>query len=181
MFVKTELENFKIYSLLVVKDEADIITPSLIEAAKWSDKVIVLDNGSEDGTWEIINQLSLLHPNIIPFAQEPGPFHIGLRARMFDAFKHELSDNDWWCIRLDADEFYIDNPREFLKSIPKHYRLVWKESYDYKITYEDLNEFTFGQTFEENKSKIAYYEPYTWYEGRFMRHRNKLTWGDKEK
>ena len=41
---------FKIYSLLLVKNEADIIRSSLMSAVQWSDKVIVMDNGSTDGT-----------------------------------------------------------------------------------------------------------------------------------
>lgn len=40
----------KIYSLLLVKNEADIIASILKAAAQWSDKVIVMDNGSTDET-----------------------------------------------------------------------------------------------------------------------------------
>ena len=43
----------KIYSLLVVKNEADIIAHTLTDAARWSDKIIILDNGSTDGTWDM--------------------------------------------------------------------------------------------------------------------------------
>ena len=73
---------FKIYSLLLVKNEADIIRASLLAAIEWSDKVIVIDNGSEDGTWEIVQDLSLEHPQIVAFMQYTGGFHIGLRAKM---------------------------------------------------------------------------------------------------
>ena len=48
------MKPFKIYSLLLVKNEADIIRTSILAAAQWSDKVIVMDNGSTDGTWEIV-------------------------------------------------------------------------------------------------------------------------------
>ena len=101
----------KIYSLLVVKNEADIIAHTLTDAARWSDKIIILDNGSTDGTWDIIKELSKKYQNIIPFAQDFGPFHIGLRARMFNAFKEEMTENDGWCYSFDADEFFIENLR----------------------------------------------------------------------
>ena len=104
----------KIYSLMLVKNEEDIIASTLKAAVEWSDKLIVLDNGSTDRTWEIVNDMASLRPCIIPFAQDGRPFRIGLRALMFDAFKHEMTDDDWWCISMDADEFYVESPRKFL-------------------------------------------------------------------
>ena len=71
----------KIYSLLLVKNEADIIRASLMSAIQWSDKVIIIDNGSTDGTWEIVQELATLHPSIVAFMQYTGGFHIGLRAK----------------------------------------------------------------------------------------------------
>ena len=46
--------RFKIYSLLLVKNEADIIEASLTDACRWSDKIIVIDKGriAEQGTRE---------------------------------------------------------------------------------------------------------------------------------
>jgi hypothetical protein len=111
---------------MLVKNEEDIIASTLRAAAEWSDKLIVLDNGSTDRTWEIVNDMASLHPCIIPFAQDGRPFRIGLRALMFDAFKHEMTDEDWWCIRMDADEFYVESPREFLQNIPKRFKQVSK-------------------------------------------------------
>ena len=161
---------------MLVKNEQDIIASTLRAAAEWSDKVIVLDNGSTDNTWEIIQNLSVSDPRIIPFAQDSQPFRIGLRALIFDAFAHEMTSNDWWCIRLDADEFYADSPRKFLVDIPMRYKQVSKASIDFMITEEDLNEFEFEGDFEADRSKIRYYNPLTWAEVRFLRHSPKLRW-----
>lgn len=161
---------------MLVKNEEDIIASTLRAAAEWSDKVIVLDNGSTDGTWEIIQNLSASDARIIPFAQDGQPFRIGLRALMFDAFSQELTSDDWWCIRCDADEFYADSPRKFLSEIPKRYKQVSKASIDFMITKEDLNEFEFIGDFEADRSKIRYYNPRTWSEVRFLRHSPKLKW-----
>ena len=171
----------KIYSLLLVKNEADIIASILKAAAQWSDKVIVMDNGSTDETWEIVQQLATEYPQIIPFAKDDQAFQIGLRAVMFDAFKSELTASDWWCIRLDADEFFVENPRDFLATIPKRYKQVCKASIDYCLTHEDVEEYTFTGDFEQDKHKIRYYQPYTWAELRFLRHSKKLQWETGER
>lgn len=161
---------------MLVKNEEDIIESTLRDAVKWSDKIIVMDNGSNDNTWEIVNSLAVEHPQIIPFAQDLTPFQDGLRANMFNVFKNELTSNDWWCVRMDADEFYYDNPIDFLKEIPIKYKLVYKASIDFCLTIEDINEYQFTGDFTSDKEKIRYYQPYTWSEVRFIRHSKKLNW-----
>ena len=54
--------KFKIYSLLLVKNEVDVIAASLKDACRWSDKIIVIDNGSTDGTWQLIQDLAKQYP-----------------------------------------------------------------------------------------------------------------------
>lgn len=161
---------------MLVKNEEDIISSTLEAAAQWSDKLIVFDNGSTDRTWEIVQELSKKHPNIIPFVSDDRPFRIGLRAIMFDVFKHELTADDWWCIRLDADEFYLDSPKEFLQNIPAKYKQVSKASIDFYLTQKDIDNHAFSGNFKQDKNHIRYYDPMTWAEVRFMRHSNKLKW-----
>lgn len=170
------MTSFKIYSLLLVKNEADIIRESLLAAAEWSDKVIVMDNGSEDGTWEIVQQLALTNSRIVPFMQYTGAFHIGLRAKAFKAFRHEMSAKDWWCVRLDADEFFRDNPREFLAKLPKRYSVVKKQSTDYVLTHEDVEAGFLTGDFAKDRDFIVHYLPEKRKERRFMRHRSCLFW-----
>ena len=128
-----EKTRFKIYSLLLVKNEADVIAASLTDACRWSDKIIVIVNGSTDGTWEIVQQLAKSYSQIVPWLRYEGAFHIGLRAKAFRAFRHELNKDDWWNVRLDADEFYQGDVRSFLAKVPKQYRTVKKESKDFLI------------------------------------------------
>lgn len=42
---------------MLVKNEADIVGYVLKEAEKWADKIFIIDNGSTDGTWEIIKSM----------------------------------------------------------------------------------------------------------------------------
>lgn len=171
--------DFKIYSLLVVKNEEDIIVASLRDAVRWSDKIIVIDNGSEDGTWEKINQLSRVYPQIVPFMRYEGAFHIGLRAKAFHAFKKEMSCRDWWCVRLDADEFFRGDVRDFLSRVPFYYRTIKKESTDYILTKEDIDNYQFEGNFEKDKHLITHCLPVKRKERRFMRHSCLLRWIEK--
>lgn len=166
----------KVYSLLVVKDEGDVIGFSLIDACRWSDKVIVIDNGSSDGTWEIIQQMATHNAKIVPYMRYEGPFHIGLRAKAFRAFRHEMRLGDWWCVRLDADEFYPGDVRAFLRRIPWWCRTVKKLSTDYVITYEDLEEGLISNNFGHDRQQLQYSLPTRRAERRFMRHSPFLLW-----
>lgn len=166
----------KVYSLLVVKDEVDIVGISLSDACRWSDKVVVIDNGSTDGTWELIQKMATQDSRIVPFLRYEGPFHIGLRAKAFHAFRHEMGLGDWWCVRLDADELYPGDVRAFLRRIPWWRRTVKKISIDYIITHEDLEEGLIGSDFGANRQQIHYCLPTQRAERRFMRHSPFLVW-----
>lgn len=161
---------------MVVKNEVDVIAASLKDACRWSDKIIVIDNGSTDGTWEMIQQLALTYPQIIPWLRYEGPFHIGLRAKAFRAFRHEMTNRDWWNVRLDADEFYPGDVRAFLANVPRRFRTVKKESTDYVLTQEDFAQHTFSGNFEQDQALITHTLPSHRRERRFMRHSALLCW-----
>lgn len=171
-----EKTRFKIYSIIVVKNEADIIAASLTDACRWSDKIIVIDNGSTDGTWEKVQQLGQTYPQIIPWLRYEGAFHIGLRAKAFKAFRHEMQGGDWWNVRLDADEFYPGDVRAFLAGVPACYRIVKKESTDYVLTHEDIASHTFTGHFEDDRAIFTHALPTLRRERRFMRHSALLYW-----
>ena len=162
---------------MVVKNEADVIAASLIDACRWSDKIIVIDNGSTDGTWECIQNLATTYPQIIPWMRYEGAFHIGLRAKAFKAFRHEMKKGDWWNVRLDADEFYLGDVRAFLAKVPKRFTTVKKESTDYVLTHEDLASQTFSGPFD--RSRFTHALPTLRRERRFMRHSALLCWSER--
>ena len=53
-----------IHALSLIKNEADVIGQSLAAAAAWADCIYVYDNGSDDGTWEIVRELAATHPGL---------------------------------------------------------------------------------------------------------------------
>lgn len=164
----------KIFAIMLVKNEADIIKSVIIDAKRWADRIFILDNGSTDGTWEICK--SLADSIVIPWKQDFRPYSNGLRADVFNEFRREASNGDWWCFKFDADEFYACNPREFLAAVPKKYHLVAKKLFDYVITKEDVEEYKFTGNFEADKEHIHFLKNTCWMEPRFFRYRNSLKW-----
>jgi glycosyltransferase involved in cell wall biosynthesis len=130
----------KIHSICLVKNERDIIAETLDAAAAWSDFIYVYDNGSTDGTWERVRDLSRRLPQVIPFASEDRPFHDDLRQKPFHHYRDRSSPGDWWC-RLDADEIYIDSPRDFLAGVPERFDVVWAAFFQYYFTERDVARF----------------------------------------
>lgn len=166
----------RIFAISLIKNEADIIKYSLTKASKWADKVFVYDNGSTDETWQIVNDLAKANNAIVPWKSQLKPYSDGLRAEVFNEFRYVAAKGDWWCFILDADELYIDEPREFLRQVPPKYHVVKTESFEYKLTIEDVAEYDFENRFPEDLPKIKYYSPGTYSERRFFRHRDRLVW-----
>lgn len=133
-----------------------------------------MDNGSTDGTWEICK--SLADNIVVPWKQDFRPYSNGLRADVFNNFKNESEEGDWWCFKLDADEFYYDNPKEFLARVPKKYSLVAKKSLDYVLTKQDVEKYNFTGDFEKDKIHITHLKNSCWSEPRFFRYRKSLKW-----
>lgn len=168
----------KVFGLMLVKDEADIIQHCISDALRWADALYILDNGSTDGSWEILQRLR--SDRVVPWKQDHSPYRRSMRAEIFNEFRSNAQDGDWWFI-ADADEFYPDNTREFLATVPHHYRVVCKKSIDYFITEEDIEEYEFTGDFTRDRDHIRYIEPNCWTECRFFRHRTRLRWDPSKK
>jgi len=168
----------KIHSICLVKNESDIITQTLKSAAVWSDFIYVYDNGSTDGTWEKVVNLAKEYKQIIPYKQDGQPFANSLRSEPFNHYRTNSAEGDWWC-KLDGDEIYIDNPREFLSNIPKKYELVWSASFQYYFTDKDFAIYNSDPSLYADdvpvEDKCRYYIN-NWSEPRFFRYKKSLIW-----
>jgi hypothetical protein len=159
----------KIYAISLIKNEVDIIEKNLTEASKWCDKIYVYDNGSTDGTWELVNKLK--SNKIIPYKSEELPYRDSLRQKVFQHFRNELNDGDWVCFKLDADEFYIDNPRIFISNLKKRISLIYGINIQYEFTEDNIKDSDSIFSFE--KFKYAFVASC---EERFVKYRKKLIW-----
>ena len=106
-------EPVKIYAICLIKNEADVIADCLRHAVQFCDRIFVLDNGSTDGSWEIVHSLASIHEQIVVEGQLKETFRDGMRSIVYNRHHRELSDHDWW-LRLDADEFLVGDPRPVL-------------------------------------------------------------------
>jgi glycosyltransferase involved in cell wall biosynthesis len=168
----------KIHSFCIAKNEADIIEQTLKSALNWSDFIYVFDNGSEDGTWEKVLALSKIYEQVIPYKQDDRTYNYGIHKEIFEHYRSNSSDGDWWC-RLDADEIYIDDPRIFLSKIPLQYQWVWSTSLLYCFTDKDLELYTQNPSLYADdvpvEKKFRYYIN-NWSEARFFRYHSSLVW-----
>lgn len=99
----------KIIGLLIVKNEADILKESLDHMAKWMDGVVAIDNGSTDGTWDILTT----HPIIKACSRDILPFdEARLVPKLIQIAEEENAD---WYVDNDADEFFPLETRKFLE------------------------------------------------------------------
>jgi glycosyltransferase involved in cell wall biosynthesis len=166
----------KIHCIALTKNEEDVVGYCLTEASKWADYIYVYDGGSTDATWEIVKSLkssSSIPCTIIPWKQDGKVFREGLRAEVFNEFRHLSVDGDWW-LQLNVDEFY-NNLRDTLSRIPAATDFVWGIPIEYYITWKDLNELDFSLPIEKLLRSLRYYRA-DWSEPRCFRYRRRLIW-----
>ncbi|MEZ0447896.1 glycosyltransferase family 2 protein [Cellulomonas sp. ICMP 17802] len=165
--------------ICVVRDEVDVIAQSLTAALAWADRIGVLDNGSVDGTAEVVRDLAERDDRILYLGSDARPFGDDIRIGIFEALRREARDGDWWC-RLDADEFYVGDPRVQLARVAQDEHSVWTASLNYYFTDRDLARHLAEPGFYDSPDvpitdKLRHYMNY-WSEPRFFRHTSGLTW-----
>ena len=167
----------KIHALCLVKNEADVLQETLISALHWCDHIYVFDNGSNDRSWELVEALAKQHLQIVPYKQDDILYTNGLRADIFNAFQSQAGPQDWWCA-LDADEFYIDDPRIFLTKVSDRFQTVWSASLNYYFTDQDaiLYQQDPRKFLETPIQKRFRYYLNNWGELRFFRHSDDIVW-----
>lgn len=129
----------KILALMVVKNEDDIVKYAIEDALRWADYIAIMDNNSTDNTNDILQELSRKYDNVLFWGKYEGPFHDWLRALLYNDYKQLIDPGDWVC-RLDADEFYIDDPKRVLSEVSAKIDIVYSVSFQYYYTDKDLEE-----------------------------------------
>ena len=150
---------------------------SLREKLTWCDFIYIYDNGSTDDTWAVAQRVAAVEPKrIFPFRSDGKAFRDGLRAEVFNHYRGNARPGDWWC-RADVDEFYVDNPRDFLAAVPRLHYVVWSAHIQYLFTEVDLAHFEQTRVSRMPEDLPRYYIA-NYSEPRFFRHRERLAWNE---
>src|SRR5437867_3525719 len=99
---------------MLVRDEEDILPQCLDHVLKWIDAVYVLDLGSRDMTWDIVQDYAAKDKRVVPLLSQPIIHGEGVRSFVFEKYRHLFREGDW-IVKLDADEFYHITPQEFVR------------------------------------------------------------------
>ena len=157
-----------------------MIAQSLSAAAEWCDAVYVWDNGSDDDTWEIVQELAREQPRVVADRRDSKPYGAALRRELFVDHRSKADVGDWWCV-LDADEFYIDDPRRFLADVPRAFDEVWAASFEYYFTEKDAARYERDPAAYADdvpvEQKLRYYLN-NWSEPRFFRLTKRVKWDE---
>jgi Glycosyl transferase family 2 len=102
-----------IHSISMVRNEADIVGLNIrYHLSLGIDRMIIVDNGSTDGTDRILKELSDRDPRI-RWSRDDGPF---LPSRVMTGLAREaLREGADWIVPIDADEFWYAPKGNFRK------------------------------------------------------------------
>ena len=123
----------KLNPIFIIKNEADIILEILNNAQHFCEYIDVFDNGSTDGSWELMQAKAKQDSKVIIAVYSVEIYRNQFRNRVYDMFYYEFSAPDWWYI-LDADEMLSEDPRPMLvKAMQRHKNQIrlWQAQFNF--------------------------------------------------
>ena len=171
----------KLFGIVLVKNEADVLRYALEKNSRWFDQLFVLDNGSSDRSVEIANEVASSNSRVVVCPPCHQPFRDGLRSLAFNQYRNRSEKGDWWC-RLDADEVYEVDPKPYLQKVKSCHHVVWSQHLNFYFSQEELpslEDRIVGDEipdFDETLRPKGYLCNFT--EPRFFRYRKALSWGE---
>lgn len=165
----------KLNAICIIKNEVDIILETLNNALNFCDTIYVFDNGSTDGSWELICEKARIDSRIVIAAHTDEIYRNQFRNRVYNMFHHKYSTSDWWYI-LDADEMLTEDPRPMLvKAVQrkKNQMRVWQAQFyftDNDLAVYDKEDKTVNVSVRRRYYRINWREP------RFFRNSPSKSW-----
>jgi hypothetical protein len=100
-----------IYSISMIRNEADIIRLNVLyHLSLGIDRILIVDNGSTDGTDEVLQQLSTQYAEV-RCSRDDGSF---LPSRVMTSLARQaFRDGADWVVPIDADEFWYAPEGDF--------------------------------------------------------------------
>jgi glycosyltransferase involved in cell wall biosynthesis len=165
----------KLNAICTIKNEVDIILETLDNALRFCDSIYVLDNGSTDGSWELICEKAKSDLRVVIAGRTEEIYRNQFRNRVYNMFHSQYSPSDWWYI-LDADEMLSEDPRPMLiKAMQraKNQMRVWQAQFYF--TDNDLAVYDQEDKSKKVSERRRYYR-INWREPRFFRNSPSQTW-----
>lgn len=165
----------KINAICVVKNEADIIEETLLNAMKFCHRIYLFDNHCDDGTREIVQSMADRFKQIVIAVRSDETFRHQLRNRVYNMYHHLYDENDWWYL-ADASELLNTSPRPLLEkalSADKNLMDVWQANFYF--TDEDLKHYGSEDKSQTVTERRRYYS-INWREARFFRNDPYQKW-----
>lgn len=173
----TNDKHYGLNGICLVKNEEDIIAQSLQHAARFCDRIFVIDNGSTDSTWPIVQGLHRENAAIVPFCQIFKPFHHRMRSIVYNDIRSELNEDDWW-LSLDADEFMDEDPQPVIRqAMAEQADLIRSWQVQFYFTEIDRRQWENGHddrrrhVFDRRRHYLI-----NWQEKRLFRNKKGLVW-----
>jgi hypothetical protein len=167
---------------MLVRDEEDILPETIPHLLRWIDGLYVLDLGSTDTTWQIIEEFARKDRRVVPFKSQPIIYHDSLRCILFEKYRDRFRDGDWIC-KVDADEFYQVPPPQFVRErVQRGETAIWLQWYYFRLTSKEVEDYESGRVslVEDRARPIAdrrrFYKIPEYAEPRMFRYRSSMRW-----
>lgn len=124
-----------------IKNEVDVVRTTIEHMLTQVDQVLVMDNGSTDGTYEILREIASQDNRLTVRRNESEAYHQDLY--MTDLAQRAMRSGASWVVPFDADEiWYIPDGRlgNLLVNIPSNVGIVSAKLYNHYRTDEDLDD-----------------------------------------
>lgn len=131
----------EVWAIAMVKDEADVIEHTVRRMLRQVDHVLMSDNGSTDGTREILRRISHELPlSTLTIYSDPDPAYYQSR-KMTTLAECAAAAGAKWVVPFDADEVWLprdDRPiREILRDLPGNVLVAEAPLFDHVATARD--------------------------------------------
>jgi len=137
--------------IMRVKDEADWIRPSIQSIKDFSDEIVIVDNGSTDETYEIVEQAASVERDLIKLWQKPDLDHCSLSNFALEQTRYR------WIFRWDGDMVAHTNGRHSILNLRD--RLLSLDTRRYYLIYlRHIN--LSGDLFHQDSKEMVHIEEY---------------------